>query len=214
MTTILISSCNKDIRENVKAVLDLNRDLYPITCSCEYTEITERIEILVPQFVIIDLIKDYNKGLNLIKKIKRKFNELKIIAITISKDQNIMIDAFRCGVDGYLVNNSLFNEVYRCVCTLLQGDKYVCNAIVNDVLSYYIKASDKELEKSSIILSDKEQEHIKYIAEGLNPKEIAHEMSISKKTVDNYRIKIMKKLNLNSIAGIVKYAIREQLVEL
>ena len=213
MTTIFIASCNSDIRENVKAVLDLKRDLYPIVCSCKYDEIKERIEILAPQFIIVDLIAHYKKGLDLVSLLKKRFYDIKVIGLTVSNDQNIMIDAFRSGVDGYLVKDGLFNELYRCVCTLLQGDKYVSLEIVNDVLSYYINAPEKDLEKS-ITLSEKEVIHITHIANGLNPKEIAHTMGISKKTVDNYRLRIMKKLNWNSLADIVKYAIREQLVEL
>jgi DNA-binding NarL/FixJ family response regulator len=213
MTTVLIASCNEDLCESIKAILDLKRDLYPITCSCKYEEILSKSEILTPQFIVVDLMKDYKEGLSLIGKIRKRFQGLQIIAVTISNDQNIMIDAFRCGIDGYLVKEGLFNEMYRCVCTLLQGDKYVSLEIVNNVLNYYIKTPDKELERS-FLLSQKEIEHIRHIANGLNPKEIAHIMKISKKTVDNYRNRIMVKLNFNSIADIVKYAIREQIIEL
>ena len=73
---------------------------------------------------------------------------------------------------------------------------------------------NEELENSFFLLSQKEKEHITHIGNGLNPKEIAHIMQISKKTVDKYRNRIMVKLHLNSIADIVKYAIREQFVEL
>jgi DNA-binding NarL/FixJ family response regulator len=211
MTTVLITTCNKEIRENIKGFLDINRDLYPITCSCKIEKVEEIVELIAPQFIIIDLIQDYKSGLNLVELVSRKYSDLKIIVVTVSNDQNIMIEAFRCGVDGYLVKNSLFNELNRCVCNLLQGDKYVCNEIVNKVLNYYITTPDKELEKS-FFLSEKEQELIKHI--GLNPKEIAHIMKISKKTVDNSRNRIMKKLNLNSIVDIVKYAIREQMIKL
>ena len=214
MTTILIASSNKNVREKVKAVLDLHRELYPITCECEFDEISERSDLLSFHFVIIDMIQDYKKGLILVRQIKKRFPEQKIIALTISKDQNLMIDAFRCGVDGYLINSGLFNELYRCVCTLLLGDKYVCNEIVNEILNHYINATDTELGKSSLVLSRKETDHIKLIANGYNSKEIAYKMSISGKTVNNYRIKIMKKLNINNIPELVKYAIREQLIEL
>jgi len=213
MTTVLIASCNSYIQDSVKAVLDLNRDLYAITCSCKLDDVKERLDILAPQFVIVDLIQEYKSGLELIRKIKKSFRELKLIALTVSNDQNIMIEAFRSGVEGYLIKSGLFNELYRCICTLLQGDKYVCIEMVNEVLNYFISAPDKELEKS-LFLSKKEIEHITHMANGLNPKEIAHLMKISKKTADNYRIRIMKKLKLKSLADLVKYAIRIQLVEL
>ena len=143
MTVVLIASCYNDLRENVKAVIDFKRDLYPITCTCKYDEIRECIEILTPQFIIVDLIADYKKGLDLVTLLKKRFFDIKVIGLTVSNAQNIMIDAFRSGVDGYLVKEGLFNELYRCVCTLLQGDKYVSLEIVNDVLSYYINAPEK-----------------------------------------------------------------------
>ncbi len=211
MTTVLIASSNKEIRDKVKAVLDLNRQLYPVTCSCEYDKIAEKSYILPFHFLLIDLIRDYKKGLLIVAKFKKYFPRQKIIALTASKDQNIMISAFRSGVDGYLVKNGLFNELFRCVYTLLLGERYVCSEITNEVLNYYINTPDSELEKTSIKLSEKEIEHIRLIADGKNPKEIAFLMSISEKTVNNYRLKIMKKLNITNIPELVKYAIREQL---
>jgi len=213
MTTVLIASCNAKLCENIKVILDLQRDLYPVTCSSAYSEILSRSELLDPQFIVIDLMENYERGLDLIKKIRKRFLETQIIAVTTSHDQNIMIEAFRSGINGYLVQEALFNELYRCICTLLQGEKYVSLKIMDNVLNYYIKTPVKELERS-FLLSSKEIEHIKHITNGLNPKEIAYILKISIKTVNNYRTKIMGKLNLKSIADLVKYAIREQIIEL
>lgn len=213
MTIVMIASSNDDLCENIKAIIDLKGDLFPIICGNVYEDILEKSEILTPHFIVVDLIEDYEKGLALVEKIRKRFCAIQIIALTISEDKNIMIEAFRKGVDGYLVKEGLFNEIYRCVYTLLQGEKYVSLKIVNKVLNYYIGAPEKILQ-ASLILSGKEREHITHIANGLNSKEIAHRMKISKKTVDNYRNKIMNKLNLKCTADIVKYAIREQLVKL
>ncbi len=213
MTTVMIASDNEDLCDNIKAIIDLKRDLFPMICRNTYDDILENCKILLPQFIVIDLIENYSEGLDLVEKIKKQFNGIQIIAVTISEDKNILIDAFRRGVDGYLVKEGLFNEIYRCVYTLLQGDKYISLKIVSNVLHYYINAPEKDLELS-LILSGKEKEHITHIANGLNAKEIAHKMEISKKTVDNYRNKIMNKLNLKSTADIVKFAIREQLIRL
>lgn len=213
MSTVMIASSNEDLCDNIKAIIDLKRDLYSIICRNTYEDILEKSGILKPQFIVIDLIENYSEGLDLVEKIRKYFGEIHIIAVTISEDKNILIDAFRRGVDGYLVKEGLFNEIYRCVYTLLQGDKYISLKIVSKVLDYYINAPEKDLE-FHLILSRKEKEHITHIANGLNTKEIAHKMEISKKTVDNYRSKIMNKLDLKCTADIVKFAIREQLIKL
>jgi DNA-binding NarL/FixJ family response regulator len=213
MTTVLIVSSNLGLKESVKSILDLKRDLFPITCSCDFEEIIEKCSILVPDFILIDLLKDFKKGCELIQVIKKIHPESKFIAISSTNDWHSMIEAFHCGADGYLVKSGLFNELYRCICTLLLDDKYVCTVIVNEMLNYYLEAPEKGLDKSYLVMTDKERKHIIYIAEGLNSKEIAHKMNISIKTVNNYRNKIMKKLNLYSLVDIAKYAIREKLID-
>lgn len=213
MTTVLIASCNENLNEYVKAILDLKRDIYPIISPCCLDEIESRSELLTPQFFIVDLMRDYSEGLALITLIKKKYGSAKIIAFSDTADQNKFVEVLRCGVEGYLIKEGIVNELYRCICTILQGDKYVSSEIINRTIDYILLTPQAELEKP-FLLSQREKEHIAHIANGFNPKEIAYMMKISKKTVDNYRNRIMAKLNINSIAGIVKYAIREQIVSL
>lgn len=213
MTTVLIASRNENLNENLKAILDLKRDIYPIISPCCFEEVKNLSELLIPQFIIVDLMKDYKEGLSLISLVKKKYKGVQIIALSDSADQNKFVEALRCGVEGYLIKEGIFNELYRCICTILQGDKYVSQEIVNRTINYILLTPQEDLERP-FLLSRREKEHIAHIANGYNPKEIAYMMKISKKTVDNYRNRIMVKLNINSIAGIVKYAIREQIVRL
>lgn len=213
MTTILISSSNKTVRENVKAILELKKDLHLVTCCDQDDEIFTKTEILIPQFIVVDLMINYTEGLSRIKRIKKRYSSMKIIAVTFSNDQNIMIDAFKCGINGYLLKEGLFEELHRCIYTLLLDEIYISHKIINNVVNYYVKTPQKEL-KNSYLLSQKEIDHIRHIANGKYSKEIAQIMNISKKTADNYRTRIMKKLELNSIADIVKYALREQIIHL
>jgi len=145
--------------------------------------------------------------------VKKIYPSIRIIGLSNSTDRSRFIEAFRCGVDGYLTGEAIFNELCRCVFTLLQGEKYLSLSMVNNVLDYMIETPHLDSRRPGLI-TKREKEHIACIAQGLNSKEIAYKLRISKKTVDNYRNRIMNKLNCSSVVDIVKFAIKEQIVSL
>ncbi|MBB6478665.1 response regulator transcription factor [Spirochaeta isovalerica] len=211
MITFLIASDYNFMQDYIKSLIDLKCDMTSAACSCSYKAISRSSELLKPQFVLVDLMDDYESRLKLIRKLKKTFPSTFVIALSDSVDRNKFIEVFRAGSDGYLTKEAAFNELFRCVFTIMQGEKYLSLAVINNFLDYMIETPHLDKRRPDLI-TNREKEHISYIAEGLNPKEIAYKMKISKKTVDNYRNRIMNKLKLNSIADIVKYAIREQIV--
>jgi len=213
MNTLIVASDNPMLRENLKELIDLKRDLYATNCSCTLKAISKSLETFAPQFTVIDLICDFDEKLHLCMKMKEIYPSMHLIGLSNSMDRSRFIEAFRCGVDGYLTGEGIFNELSRCVFTLLQGEKYLSLSMVNNVLDYMIETPHLDGRRPGLI-TKREKEHIACIAEGLNSKEIAYKMNISKKTADNYRNRIMDKLNCSSVVDIVKYAIKEQIVSL
>ncbi|MBN2658138.1 MAG: DNA-binding response regulator [Calditrichaeota bacterium] len=213
MFTFLIVSDNKLLQDNIKAFMDYKRELYAFTSSCSFEEIKKSFDYITPQFIFIDFLTGFEEKRTLSGKLKHYFPDLKIIAIADSTDRKKIIDTFRSGIDAYLSRDGIFNELFRCVFTLMQGDKYLSSEVLNDFLGYLIDTPQFDEQRPGFI-TPREREHIACIAEGMNSKEIAYRLKISKKTVDNYRNRIMLKLKLNSLAEIVKYAIKEQIITL
>lgn len=214
MTRVLIVSDDEKVKDCIKSILDLKRDIYPILCSLNYRDIIEKSKILPPHYIIIDMRINFEKSCEIVRSVKKDKSEVMVIAMVVSNDLNRMLKAFRNGVNGYLKQSSIFNELFRCISFLRFDDLYISVDISHDLLKYIIGISQKELERSSVFLSSKESEFVKHLTDELNTKEIAHLMQISKKTVNNYKHKIMKKLNIYTMVGLTKYAIRENLTEL
>lgn len=213
MFCLLIASDNEALINSVKISLIEKKDLYIANCPATLNSINEYAKVMPPNFLLLDLMSDFEGKLHMIDQVKNHQPELHVIGLSDSSDQNKIVRTFRAGVEGFLVREGIFHETYRCLLTILQGEKYLSLHVISKVLDHLIKTPHLDPQRPDLV-TKREKEHIICIAQGMNPKEIAFKMKISKKTADNYRNRIMKKLNLNSIADIVKYAIKEQFITL
>jgi len=116
---------------------------------------------------------------------------------------------------GYLLKEAAADELVTAIRAVAGGGFYLCRAITGVVVKEYLHASPEEEDSRSFsLLTPREREVLQLIAEGKSTKEIAFDLGVSVKTIESQRQQIMKKLNLHSVAGLTKYAIREGLTSL
>lgn len=214
MRKTFLASSNLELCTNLMAVMALKGDFFPLESHTDLTKVVNLATEHSGSFILLDISDDYSEGLKIIDKLNTIAPSNHIITLTNSSDPDLVINCFRKGSDAVLYGESIFNELTRCFCTVLQGDKYVPVKFVSQTLEYFMRIPEKEEKANYFLISPREREHIKMIAKGMNSKEIAYSMKISKKTADNYRNRIMMKFNFRSVADIVKYAIRQQIITL
>lgn len=205
MKNFLISTLNADFYKLLNSFFTVQKDFRICRLKFDNDHISDA------DFLLIDMITGNRDNYEIIKSVKRINRHIRIIVLTDSSDPDSILNYFRQGAGGILSPGSLINELNRCIHTLYLGERYIPVKIVSNFLEYIIRTPYLD-EHRSFLLSPREKEHISYIAEGLNSKEIAQKLKISRKTADNYKNRIMNKLNLNSIADLVKYAIRSQII--
>lgn len=161
-----------------------------------------------PDLVVMDLEFPGGGGIALTQKIRKAFPKIGILILTAHEGGQRINDALDAGASGYVLKSCSSQDLVNAIEATLAGQIYLSPAASTVVVREYqrqLKGSDDR------ILSAREIETLKYIASGQTTKEIAFAMKVSTKTVETHRLNIMAKLEINTVAGLTKYAIREGL---
>lgn len=164
-------------------------------------ELLELLKNTSPDLVILDISMPNLLGLEAAREIKRLYPHVKIMLLTMHKKKEFIRQGLEEGVDGFLLKDEPGDELVRAVQTLQRGGKYL-----SPLLSMILGNLVQEARKAEI-LSVREREVLKLLAEGKKTREIAETLCISSFTVRRHRYNIMNKLNVQSLVDLVKYAI-------
>jgi DNA-binding NarL/FixJ family response regulator len=168
-----------------------------------------------PDIVILDIAMPKMRGLEAIKEIKRFSPDSRILIISMYDKQDYVREALKNGAKGYLLKEAAAEELKIAIQTLIEGEVYVSPALSKTIIAGWIRGEGNTFVKShkGSELTERELMVVKLLCEGYTNRKVAETLHISTKTVETHRHRIMDKLNLDSFAGLVKYAVREGIVE-
>ncbi len=199
---ILIVEDHPVYRAGLKMVLEFVPEINIIGETGDGDEAVKLTKELLPDFVVLDISLNSKSGLMVAKEILAETPEVKIIFLTMHKEKDIFNAAFQLGASAYLIKDDAMDEIINAITAVLNGEKYVSNS-----LRQYSPAEAD----SDILLIDKltlrEREILKLIGEAESTKEIAEELFISIKTIENHRTNISAKLNISGHNALMKFAI-------
>lgn len=175
--------------------------------AAEAVEAVRRLEI---DLVILDIALPDKNGLEVLEFLKREYPAVRVLVLSMYSEDQYAVQAFRKDADGYLTKQSAPEELIRAVGKISAGGKYVSSSLAERLVLDLGKAPGMLPHEA---LSGRELQVMAMIAGGSSPKEIADKLCLSVKTVGTYRERIMEKMNLKSNAGIIRYAIENDLVE-
>lgn len=149
-----------------------------------------------------DIMFGKNDARDFVKEIKEKYPVLKIIIISTLEDKLTVETLFKQGVDGYLVKSDTSDEIINALTTVLEDKKYISNTLKR-------QGGSSAFKKNTIILTPREKEVLSLILKEKTTREIADEVCLSEKTVENHRGNLFIKFGVKNMAGLVKQAILE-----
>ncbi len=179
-------------------------------------EAIQMVKILKPDVLMMDIDMPVMNGMVAAKEIRTLLPEVKIIILSLHAEKSIIRHLIQIGVMGYLIKSSSKEEVIRAVEMVVGGKPYFSTDVTMALSSQDTPMDAKISPKNANLLSQlttREIEILKAVGEGLSSKEIAKAMHISDRTVDTHRNNIMKKLEVNKVVGLIKFAIKCGLVE-
>ncbi|MBQ7068037.1 MAG: response regulator transcription factor, partial [Synergistaceae bacterium] len=144
-----------------------------------------------------------------LKRILAKFPDMKFIMLSMYNSRELIVESLRAGAQGYILKECTSDELYEAIKSVINGNFYIARSSLAVMVEDYLRLLKADERNSAKLLSEREREVLKLLAGGKNAKEIAYDLSISKNTVDVHRRHIMEKTGCNTIASLVRYAIRE-----
>jgi two-component system response regulator NreC len=169
---------------------------------------------LDPDVIVMDISLPLLSGIEATRRIHKEKPEVKIIMLTIHDEETYIYKSLEAGASGYLVKDTASKDLLDAIDAVLGGGLYLSPNFPPEYLDTYMKMvrSGKKADDFSR-LTNREREILQAIAEGYTSKQIAEQLFISVKTVENHRANIMNKLNIHDTASLVRYAIKIGLVE-
>ncbi len=162
-----------------------------------------------PDVALIDLAMPMLNGLDTCREISKVSPATRTILLTMYSEEQYILEALRAGVTGYLLKAKASTDLEQAIREVSRGAVYLSPAISRNVVQAYLHSGEPLTDP----LSPREREVLQLVAEGKTTKEIASVLGISVKTVESHRTRIMAKLNIHETAGLVRYAIRQGLIQ-
>jgi len=212
MISILIADDHDIIREGIKSVL-LEHSQYKVCAEAvDGEDALNSVEKFKPDVLLLDISMPKLSGLDIIERVKRVSPQTKIIMITVHKMGAYLLKALRRGVNGYINKENVVEELIPALTYLASGKTYL-GTTVSEYLAGIMSDSGKDTLSNAKILNEREQDVLRLVAEGKTAKEAADILFISRRTVENYKNNILKKLNLHRTSDLIKYAIEHKIIE-
>jgi DNA-binding NarL/FixJ family response regulator len=168
----------------------------------------DAVRRLHPDVVLLDMSMPQASGLDLLLELKAKRVECRTIVLTMHADPRMAADALKAGAAGYVLKESSHEELVAALDAVLQARTYLTTALTKDVLALMAGPSDPE----SVELTPRQREVLRLIVQGQRVKEIAAALNLSPRTVESIKYRMMQELNVQSTAGLVRYAIQHNIV--
>ena len=211
---VILAEDHNIVRESLRHLLNKEPNIEVVGEAKDGRDAVRMCEELSPDLIIIDVLMPGLNGIEATRQIITKNPKIKVIALSMYSDKRFILSMMRAGASGYLIKECAFDELVQAVWTVSKNRTFFSPNVRDTVIEDYISRLQKDKMVDSSILTAREREVLQLLAEGKNMREIASILNISVKTVETHRRKIMDELDIHTIAGITKYAIREGLSSL
>jgi DNA-binding NarL/FixJ family response regulator len=208
-TRILLADDHAVVRQGFKMILGAQADMEIVGEASNGREAVELAEQLRPDIVVMDVAMPELNGIEATRRVIGADPRIRVIALSMHKDSVYVREILRAGARGYLLKDSGADDLVKAIRAVAGGESYLSPAVSNAVLDDYRRHVTNPID----LLTSREREVLQMLAEGKTNKEIAVVLNLSVYTVDAHRGRIMEKLNLHSINELVRFALRNGLID-
>lgn len=210
--TIFIVDDHDIIREGLKTILRRQPDYEVIGEAKDGEEALEKVSSLKPDILLLDITMPRKTGLEIIEQVLKKSPSTKILIISVHKANAYVLKALQSGVKGYLSKENAADDLLQALRKIVSGQVYL-DAQASDYLLKKVSKPQEEMAAQSL-LTDRETDVLRLVAEGKAAKEIAALLSLSPRTVENYKNNMLRKLGLHRTSDLIKYAIKNKIIDI
>ncbi len=213
MIKILLAEDHGIVRNALKELLEKEPTIKVVGEALNGSEVIDMLANKEADILLADLNMPGLNGIDLTRQLTQQQHPIKVVMLTMHDHRSYVIDAFRAGVQGYLIKNVSGEELVFAIKQVYSGRKYIANELSLQLLDERLRAPIQVNEGSvQVELSERERHVLDLMAEGYTNQEIADRLFTSKRTVEGHRQAMIKKTGVNNTASLIKYAMINKLI--
>lgn len=208
---VLLADDHRLVRAGIRSILEGVAGLEVVGEATDGPEALRLAREHIPDVVLLDIALPGMSGLEAAAHLIQERPELRVVILSMHASEEYVAQALRTGACGYLVKDSTVAELEIAIAAVMRGETYLSPAVSKQVVSAYVRGvRDSD---PPDVLTSRQREVLRLIAEGRSTRDIAQDLGVSVKTVETHRAHLMQRLDIRDVAGLVRYAIRTGLVK-
>jgi DNA-binding NarL/FixJ family response regulator len=213
--TIFLADDHAIVRDGLRLMLEDQPDMKVVGMASNGRDALNQVQKLSPNVAVLDVTMPELNGIEAANYISDTCPSTSVIMLSMHSGTEQVLWAFKAGAKGYVLKESTGEDIIEAVRTVSKGGFFLSEGVLEKIVDYNLE-QQMDFEQSNLqsVLSHREQEILKLVVEGKTSKAIGDILSISPKTVNSYRYRMMEKLNVKDVAGLVKMALQNGLTEL
>jgi DNA-binding NarL/FixJ family response regulator len=216
MTTpfrIFIADDHEVVRRGVRALLEAHPGWEVCGEAKDGREAVEKVKEVNPDLVLIDVGMPNLNGLDAARQILATLPAVRVLVLTMHESEQIIREVLEVGARGFLLKSDAARDLIAAVEALQHRTTFFTSSVAEIVLNGYLHRGPELARPIKDRLTPREREVVQLLAEGKTSKEVASVLNLSVKTAETHRTNVMRKLNLHSVADLVRYAVRNRIVQ-
>ncbi|MGA6208852.1 response regulator [Nocardia testacea] len=210
---VLLADDHVLVRSGLRLILDAEPDLTVVAEAANGHEAVQQIDHLPVDLAILDIAMPRMTGIQAAREIHRVAPHVRILMLSMYDNEQYFFESLRVGASGYVLKSVADRDLLEACRATLRGESYLYPGAVNSLIRDWLQHGDRDEPLPRSLLTPREEEIVKLVAEGYSSREIAGDLVISVKTVDRHRANILQKLGLRDRLALTRYAIRAGLIE-
>jgi len=207
---VLITDDHPIVREGLRRILGANPDMAVVGEAANGIEALYLVETCNPDVVLVDISMPGMSGIDLIQRLRAEHPQLPVLVLSMHKEEQFAVRALKLGAAGYLTKDCAPEQLAQAIHRVVAGGKFITSEVAEALANSIIPT---KMETPHKLLSNREFQVFLMLASGKSINEIAHELCLSANTVSTHKHRLMNKLGLDNNAGLVRYAVKHQLIE-
>ena len=214
---VILVDDHQIVRDGIKSLLMGCIDIEVVAEAKDGIELFNILNNITPDIILLDISLPGMSGIEVSKRMRVDYPDIKILMLSMYTSEDFIFNALKAGVMGYLPKNTTRDELLQAINSVAANVEYFSKSISDTILKSYVNTA----KNGSVVSSDsldnltnREREILHYVVEGNNNTSIAKQLYISIRTVETHKSSIMRKLNLGNTVDLIKFAIKNKLIEL
>jgi len=214
MTTIVLADDHEIVRQGLKNLLETDPNFQVVGETGDGLETLKLIERLQPDVLIVDVMMPGLNGLEVTRQVSQRTPQTRVVVLSMRANEAYVLEALKNGAAGYVLKSASITELVQAVHQVTAGRRYLSPPLSERLIEAYIQKAQETVSDPYESLTRREREVLQLAAEGCTNAEIAARLSISPLTAMTHRTNLMRKLNLHSLAELIRYALQRGILSL